>query len=116
MPVGVPGNLFVGGVCLARGYIDDQLTSQRFIPNPIPDQPSDRLYDTGDRARYLADGRIELLGRRDAQLNLRGFRIEPAEIELAIEASPDVREAAVVARHGDLAVRGPSLGAEVEGG
>jgi surfactin family lipopeptide synthetase C len=98
VPVGVAGTLYVGGACLARGYVDDELTSERFVPNPIPDQPGDRLYDTGDIARYRADGTIELIGRRDEQINLRGFRVEPAEVEFAIEASPAVRQAAVVAR------------------
>ncbi|RKH11041.1 amino acid adenylation domain-containing protein [Corallococcus sp. CA053C] len=99
VPVGVAGELYIGGVALARGYLDRQdLTEERFIVDPGggPDG-SRRLYRTGDRARYLPDGKIDFLGRTDDQLKLRGFRVEPGEIEAALRTHPDVSEAAVVA-------------------
>lgn len=97
VPIGVPGELYIGGVSLARGYLNlPDLTNERFIPNPYP--KSDRLYKTGDLACYLPDGNIEYLGRIDQQVKIRGFRIELGEIETILLQHPDVREAAVIAR------------------
>ncbi len=97
-PIGVPGELHIGGVNLARGYVNQPaLTADRFVPNPFaagdPDE-SDRLYRTGDLARWRPDGEIEFLGRRDAQVKLHGFRIELGEIETALMQVTDVAEAA----------------------
>lgn len=99
VPIGVPGQLFVGGVGLARGYRRrPALTAEKFIPHPFAAHPGARLYATGDRARYLPDGQIEFLGRSDHQVKLRGFRIELGEIEAALQDHPEVREAVVLAR------------------
>ncbi|GIV97573.1 MAG: hypothetical protein KatS3mg057_2230 [Herpetosiphonaceae bacterium] len=98
VPIGVPGELYIGGVQLARGYWNrPELTAERFIPDPFSAQAGARLYKTGDLARYLADGAIEYLGRLDHQIKLRGFRIELGEIEAALLRHPDIREAVVVA-------------------
>ena len=99
VPIGVSGELYVGGVGLARGYVNHpELTAERFIPHPCSDEPGARLYKTGDLARYLPDGNLEYLGRRDHQVKIRGFRIELGEIEAALTHHPAVREAAVIAR------------------
>lgn len=98
MPVGVPGELLIGGDGLAIEYLHQpERTRQKFIPNPFSDQPGSRLYRTGDQARYLTKGNIEFLGRLDDQLKIRGFRIEPGEIEHALCQHPTVGEALVLA-------------------
>ncbi|MBW4678521.1 MAG: amino acid adenylation domain-containing protein [Microcoleus vaginatus WJT46-NPBG5] len=96
---GTPGELYIAGIALARGYVNrPDLTAERFIPNPLNIYSSDRLYKTGDLARYLPDGNIEYLGRIDNQVKIRGYRIELGEIEAALWQHPAVREATVVAR------------------
>ncbi|HSE18131.1 MAG TPA: amino acid adenylation domain-containing protein [Pyrinomonadaceae bacterium] len=98
VPVGVTGELYVGGGCLARGYLKrPDLTAARFIPNPFADEPGARLYQTGDLARFLPDGNIESLGRKDEQVKVRGYRIELGEIEAALKQHARVRDAVVVA-------------------
>src|SRR5579872_3617393 len=98
-PIGVSGEMYVGGDGLARGYLQrPELTAERFVPHPFSPQPGARLYKTGDLARFRPDGVIEYLGRLDVQVKIRGFRIEPGEIEAALAQHPSVREAVVVAR------------------
>jgi amino acid adenylation domain-containing protein len=96
LPIGVEGDLYIGGACLANGYTDASLSRQRFIPSPFV--AGERLYKTGDRARFYADGNLEFLGRRDFQVKIRGFRIELGEIEARLLEYPAVLEAAVVVR------------------
>ena len=99
VPIGVTGEMYVGGAGLARGYLNrPELTEERFLANPFESDPSSRLYRTGDLARRLADGDLEYLGRIDQQVKIRGFRIELGEIEAAISDHPAVRETVVVAR------------------
>ncbi|TBW45045.1 amino acid adenylation domain-containing protein, partial [Marinobacter halodurans] len=100
-PVGVPGELYIGGVGLARGYHGrPDLTAERFIPNPF--QPGGRLYRSGDLARWCRDGTIEYLGRLDHQIKLRGLRIELGEIEAVLREAAQVTDAVVIARNGQL--------------
>lgn len=99
VPVGVAGELYIGGHGLAREYLNrPELTKEKFIPNPFRNQLGERLYKTGDKARYLSDGNVEFLGRLDNQVKIRGFRIELGEIETAIALNPGVRQSVVVAR------------------
>jgi acyl carrier protein len=99
VPVGVPGELYVGGAGVAGGYWKrHDLTAEKFITNPFSATPGARLYKTGDLARFLPDGNIEYLGRVDHQVKIRGFRIELGEIEAALASHPAVEEAVVVAR------------------
>ena len=96
VPIGVAGELYVGGVGVGRGYLNNpELTAQAFIPNPF-EPPGSRLYKTGDKARYLSDGNIEFLGRIDYQVKIRGFRIELLEIEALLAQHPRVRESVVI--------------------
>jgi amino acid adenylation domain-containing protein len=98
VPVGVPGELYLGGAGLSRGYYGrPEMTAARYVPDPLESAPGARLYRTGDLARFLPDGRIEYLGRLDHQVKVRGIRIELGEIEAAVMAHPRVREAVVVA-------------------
>jgi natural product biosynthesis luciferase-like monooxygenase protein len=97
LPVGIAGNLFIGGQGVVRGYLNSpDLTADRFIPDEFSGRIGSRLYATGDLARYLPDGKIEYLGRADQQVKLRGHRIELGEIEAALDSHPDVLQSAVI--------------------
>ena len=99
VPLGIHGELHIGGDCLAKGYLNrPELTAEKFIPNPFSDLPNARLYKTGDLARYLPDGNIEYIGRIDNQIKIRGFRIELSEIEGLLAKHPDVKEVATIVR------------------
>ncbi len=99
VPIGVPGELYIGGLGLGEGYLNrPDLTALRFIPNPYSLEVGARLYKTGDLGRYLKDGTIEFIGRSDYQVKIRGFRIELAEIEAMLAQYPSVQEVAAVAR------------------
>jgi amino acid adenylation domain-containing protein len=98
-PIGVAGELCIGGVAVARGYLNrPQLSAERFLADPFSDEPGALLYRTGDLVRWRADGTIDFLGRTDRQIKIRGFRIEPGEIESVIERHPSVKAAAVTDR------------------
>ncbi|HYO16411.1 MAG TPA: amino acid adenylation domain-containing protein, partial [Thermoanaerobaculia bacterium] len=98
-PVGVAGDLYIGGGCLSWGYFGEpELTARKFIPDPFAQSPGDVLYATGDRARSWKDGNLEFLGRLDHQVKIRGFRIELGEIESTLAAHPAVRDAVILAR------------------
>ena len=99
VPIGVPGELYIAGIGLARGYYGHpELTNERFVRNPFSEEPDARMYRTGDLCRWLPDGTLQYLGRMDHQVKLRGFRIEPGEIEAGIARHPAVREVVVIAR------------------
>ncbi|TFI51134.1 non-ribosomal peptide synthetase [Mastigocladus laminosus UU774] len=98
VPIGVPGELCISGLGLARGYLNHPgLTKEKFIPNPFSDEAGAHLYKTGDLARYLSDGKIQFLGRIDHQVKIRGFRIELGEIEAVLIQHPNVQQAVVTA-------------------
>ncbi|KFX10449.1 hypothetical protein KP24_21930, partial [Pectobacterium atrosepticum] len=120
-PLGVAGEMYLGGVGIARGYLNrPELTAERFIPDPYSDQPGARMYKTGDLGRWLADGNIEYLGRNDFQIKLRGFRIEPGEIEARLMGCSGVQDAVVIVREDNpndkrlVAYIRPHVGAEIE--
>ncbi len=99
VPVGVPGELHIGGIGLGRGYLNRaELTAARFIPDPFADEPGPRLYKSGDLVRYRPDGSLEFLGRLDHQVKIRGVRVELGEIEAVLGRHPEVREAVAVLR------------------
>ena len=97
VPPGVSGELYIGGDGLARGYLNaPELTDQRFVPSPLPEEPGARLYRTGDRVRHRSDGKLEFLGRFDSQVKIRGFRVEPGEVEAILARHPEVASVVVV--------------------
>ncbi|MFN6486986.1 MULTISPECIES: non-ribosomal peptide synthetase/type I polyketide synthase [unclassified Nostoc] len=103
VPIGVPGEIYLSGICLGLGYLNDELKTQAvFVDNPFPEIAYDKLYKTGDLARYLPDGNIEFLGRIDHQIKIRGFRIELGEIEVTLIQHPGVQETVVTAQQDHL--------------
>lgn len=105
-PIGVPGELYAAGAGVARGYLHrPALTAERFLPDPFGPEGGGRMYRTGDRARWRPDGTIEVLGRLDAQVKVRGVRVEPGEIEAALRRIPGVAECVVIAREDELGDR-----------
>jgi amino acid adenylation domain-containing protein len=101
VPIGVRGEMYIGGAGLARGYLNEPaLTAERFIPHPYSDQPGARLYRSGDLTRKRADGTLEYLGRNDRQVKIRGFRVELSEIEARLVEHPEVAQVAVIAQPG----------------
>lgn len=106
VPIGIPGELHIGGAGLARGYLNrPELTAEKFIPNPFSKEPGARLYRTGDLALYLSDGNIEFLGRLDDQVKIHGFRVELGEIEMTLKQHPAIQETVVLARKDELGDR-----------
>ncbi|NLR67705.1 non-ribosomal peptide synthase/polyketide synthase [Chitinophaga varians] len=106
VPVGVAGELYVGGAGLASGYLDrPELTAEKFIAHPFSNNPEEKLYRTGDRARWLPDGNIVYMGRVDDQVKIRGHRIEPGEVEGVLLASPDVAQGIVVVKTDDKGIK-----------
>ncbi|HVG17441.1 MAG TPA: amino acid adenylation domain-containing protein, partial [Blastocatellia bacterium] len=98
-PVGVPGEICIGGDGVAWGYLNrPDLTAEKFIPNPLARTPGERLYRSGDRGRFLSDGNVEFLGRKDEQVKIRGVRIEPGEIEASLNEHPAIKQTVVVAK------------------
>jgi amino acid adenylation domain-containing protein len=105
-PIGVPGEIYIGGDCLARGYLNrPELTADRFLPDPFSATPGGRMYRTGDVARFMSDGSLEFLGRIDHQVKIRGFRVEPGEVEAALDAHPSVRKAVAAVREDTRGVK-----------
>jgi amino acid adenylation domain-containing protein len=103
VPIGIHGELYIGGDGLARGYLNrPELTAEKFVAHPFSSEPGAQLYRTGDLARYLPDGSIEFLGRVDNQVKIRGHRIELGEIETVLNQHPGVKDSVVVARERDL--------------
>ncbi|MEM9489553.1 MAG: amino acid adenylation domain-containing protein, partial [Myxococcota bacterium] len=99
LPPGIPGEIYIGGNGVARGYLGRRgLTAERFVPDPFATQPGQRLYRTGDKARWRADGQLEFLGRLDRQVKVRGYRIELGEIEATLDQEPAIREAVVICK------------------
>lgn len=110
VPIGVAGELYIGGPGLARGYLNNpERTKERFIPHPFSSVPGERLYRSGDMVKFLPDGNLEFIGRRDFQVKLRGYRIELTEIEIVLEKALGVRQAAV------LLVENESIGKQLVG-
>ncbi|REJ41112.1 MAG: amino acid adenylation domain-containing protein [Microcystis flos-aquae TF09] len=106
VPIGIPGELYIGGSGLAKGYLNrPELTDSKFIANPFSQKLSDRLYKTGDLVRYGNDGQIEFIGRIDDQVKIRGFRIELGEIETILNQHPQVKEAIIIAREDQPGVK-----------
>ncbi|MFY7822569.1 MAG: amino acid adenylation domain-containing protein, partial [Planktothrix agardhii] len=106
VPIGIPGELYIGGSGLAKGYLNrPELTDSKFIANPFSQKLSDRLYKTGDLVRYGNDGQIEFIGRIDHQVKIRGFRIELGEIETVLNQHPQVKEAIIIAREDQPGVK-----------
>ncbi|MFE7332870.1 amino acid adenylation domain-containing protein, partial [Streptomyces sp. NPDC057565] len=98
-PVDVPGDLYIGGICLSSGYADEpQLTAGKYVPSPFGATPGERIYQTGDMARWREDGNLEFLGRTDSQVKIRGYRIELGEIDSTLGEHPVVQDAATVVR------------------
>jgi len=107
VPFGVPGELYLGGASVARGYCRrPDMTAERFVPDPFSAEPGARMYRTGDMARLLPDGILDFIGRRDHQVKIRGFRVELGEIETVLADAPGVREVAVLARSGSAGASG----------